>query len=378
MLSGLAVVERTRANLPLTLKYRPRRFEEVTGQRHVRLVLSRMLHNEDIRPAMLFYGSKGTGKTTMARLFVAALNCEKEDPTSRPCGSCSTCEQIALGQSSDVTEVDAASSGLVEDVRELRQSLQFAPQSRYRCLVLDEAHELTQRGFQTLLKTLEEPPPNTVFILATTERTRIPDTILSRCLSLEFRRLTTVQLAARLRQIADGEGLEVSDELLAAIAARADGAARDAVGLLDQARLVCVRTPEQLAALLGEVDHGAAILAALAPDRTGWVDYDAAFAAVSDALYAAPRPAAVVASLVAALRRLVAAQGARTPLEAGLASVAEVVPPDRAVAGMRAVWDFHVRIASALDSDAALDLLIVRLGEALAGAARPGDSARRS
>jgi len=244
--------------------------------------------------------------------------------------------------------------------------------------VLDEAHELTQRGFQTLLKTLEEPPPNTVFILATTERTRIPDTILSRCLSLEFRRLTTVQLAARLRQIADGEGLEVSDELLAAIAARADGAARDAVGLLDQARLVCVRTPEQLAALLGEVDHGAAILAALAPDRTGWVDYDAAFAAVSEALYAAPRPAAVVTSLVAALRRLVAAQGARTPLEAGLASVAEVVPPVRAVAGMRAVWDYHARIASVLDSDAALDLLIVRLGEALAGAPRPGDSARRS
>ena len=280
-------------DLPLTLKYRPRCFNEVTGQRPVRLVLQRMLQTGNIRPALLFFGSRGTGKTSLARVLVAALNCEKEDPTARPCGSCSTCEQTALGQSADVTEVDAASSGLVDDVRALRESLQFAPHGRYRCQILDECHELTAKGFQTLLKTLEEPPPNTIFILATTERSRVPDTILSRCLSLEFRRLTVAQLTERLRQIADAESIDASDELLAAIASRADGAARDAVGLLDQARLVHVQTPAQLAELLGEVDHGASILAALAPDPAGTVDYDAAFAAASAALYAAPRPAAL-------------------------------------------------------------------------------------
>jgi DNA polymerase III gamma/tau subunit len=217
-----------------------------------------------------------------------------------------------------------------------------------------------------------------VFILATTERSRVPDTILSRCLSLEFRRLTVAQLTERLRQIADAESIDASDELLVAIAARADGAARDAVGLLDQARLVHVQTPAELAELLGEVDHGASILAALAPDPAGTVDYDVAFAAASAALYAAPRPAAVVGSLVAALRRLVASQGARTAPDPRLVALADAISPQRATAGMRAVWDYHVRIAPALDSDVALDLLIVRLGEALAGAARPGDSARKS
>lgn len=364
--------------LPLTLKYRPRRFADITGQAAAHLVLQQMVRTDSVRPALLFHGSRGTGKTSCARILAAALNCEKDDPAVRPCGGCATCEAVTAGQSADVTEVDAASSGNVDDVRELRQSLQFAPQSRYRVLVLDEAHELTAKGFQTLLKTLEEPPPQTVFVLATTELMRIPDTIASRCLALEFRKLTVPQIATRLRQVADAEGLEASDELLAAIASRADGAARDAVGLLDQARLVHVETPQQLAALLGEADHGAKILAALTPDPAGTVDYQAAFAAAHEALGAAPRPAAVVSAVVEALRSLLVAQGGVAGSDPALVALAEAISPARAVAGMRAVWDYYVRVQPASDPYAAMDLLIVRLGEALAGASQPGGSARKT
>lgn len=312
----------------------------------------------------------------MARILVAALNCEKDDVSARPCGACPTCVAVSVGQSSDVVEVDAASSGLVDDVRELRALVQYAPHGRYRAIILDEVHEMSAKGFQTLLKTLEEPPPDTVFILATTELGRVPDTIASRCLSLEFRKLTSSQLASRLRQVAAAEGIPASDELLVAIAARADGAARDAVGLLDQVRLVGVQTPQQLGTLLGETDHGSRILAALTPDAAGTVNYEAAYEATEEALCAAPRPAAVVTSVVTALRRLLAAQGAGQAPDPALATLVETIPPARVVASMRAVWDFYVRVQPATDSTAALDLLVVRLGEALAGVTTPGASAR--
>ena len=321
-----------------------------------------------------------THNTTLARIFAAALNCEKDDVSARPCGRCAPCEAVAAGHSADVIEVDAASSGLVDDVRKLRQSLQFASAARYRAMILDEAHELTDRGFQTLLKTLEEPPENTIFILVTTERDRVPDTIQSRCLSLEFRKLTSVQIRARLRQIADAEGLTeqglAPEELLTAIAERANGAARDAVGLLDQARLVGVRSSAQLAALLGEVDHGVRVLTALAPDGAGTVDYPAAFVAVSEALRSAPRAAVVVGSVVAALRVLLAGQGDTAPMTGGLAELALRIPPQRAAYAMRVIWDFYARVGGVAEGQAGLDLLVVRLGEALAGSATPGASVR--
>lgn len=361
---------------PLTLKYRPRRFEDVAGQNVPRLVLQRMLERQQIRPVLLFWGHMAVGKTSMARILAAALNCEKGDIVSRPCGQCDSCEAVVAGRSVDVTEVDAASSGLVNDVRELRSSLQFAPQSRYRVCVLDEVHELTARGFQTLLKTLEEPPERTVFVLVTTERNSVPETIQSRCLSLEFRRLTVSQLTGRLRQVASAEGLEASDELLAAIAARSDGAARDAVGLLDQVRLVGVQTPEQLIRMLGEVDHGSAILAALAPDFAGTVDYSAAFEAVSVALSGSPRAAVVVSAVVSSLRALLAAQGSGEPLPPELAALAQRISPARAAAALRVIWDYHVRVGSVAEAQAGMDLLVVRLGEALSGTKVPGGSVR--
>jgi len=187
-----------------------------------------------ISHAYCFSGPRGVGKTTMARILAKALNCEK-GPTPHPCGVCDNCREIRTSSSFDVIEIDGASNNSVEDIRELRENVNFAPvKSKYKIYIIDEVHMLSTAAFNALLKTLEEPPPHIVFIFATTEVHKIPDTILSRCQKFFFKRIPVEPIVRQLRVIADREGFRISDRALYPVARAAEGSMRDAQSLLDQ------------------------------------------------------------------------------------------------------------------------------------------------
>ncbi len=218
----------------LAVKYRPRDFSDLVGQVHAAQSLKNAIEFKNIGHAYLFYGSRGVGKTSTARILAKALNCEK-GPTTEPCGVCSHCIEISKGTSMDVIEMDAASNRGIDHIRELRENVRFAPmRARYKIYIIDEVHMLTTESFNALLKTLEEPPSHVVFILATTEMHKIPETILSRCQSFAFRRFSLKEIQARLTYILKEEKKEYEEEALFPIAEKADGSMRDAISLLDQ------------------------------------------------------------------------------------------------------------------------------------------------
>ncbi|HNY31264.1 MAG TPA: DNA polymerase III subunit gamma/tau [Fibrobacteria bacterium] len=216
-------------------RWRPRRFEDMVGQEHVARTLRNSLVRGNLHHAFLFTGTRGVGKTTSARILARMLNCADEDPQKRPCGNCPSCVEIEKGSSMDVLEIDAASHTGVDDVRELREQLKYASShGKYRVVILDEVHMLSKAAFNALLKTLEEPPPHVVFILATTEVHKVPQTILSRVQRYDFRRLTPGQVRDRLAHICQVDGIEVEPEALDIVALRADGSMRDGLSLFDQ------------------------------------------------------------------------------------------------------------------------------------------------
>jgi DNA polymerase-3 subunit gamma/tau len=242
----------------LARKWRPQRFEDVVGQDHVIRTLRNAIESERIANAYLFVGPRGIGKTSIARIFAKALDCKK-GPTTTPCGKCDACREIAAGSSLDVMEIDGASNNGVDQVRDLRDSVKFAPAAgKYKIYIIDEVHMLSAAAFNALLKTLEEPPPHVKFIFATTEPEKILPTILSRCQRFDLRRIPDTLIAARLEAVAAEEGIEADGAALQAIARMAEGGLRDAESALDQLVSFCGKkiAEEDVLSVFGLVSRG--------------------------------------------------------------------------------------------------------------------------
>ena len=219
----------------LARKWRPRRFSELVGQRHVVQALTNALDAQRVHHAFLFTGTRGVGKTTVARILAKCLNCES-GPSSTPCGKCTSCEEIDAGRHVDLIEVDAASRAKVDETRELMSNVQFAPtRARFKVYLIDEVHMFSDASFNALLKTLEEPPEHVKFLLATTDPQRMPVTVLSRCLQFSLKRLPVEQIVERLEVILNAEAIPFDAAAVRALARAADGSLRDALSLLDQA-----------------------------------------------------------------------------------------------------------------------------------------------
>jgi DNA polymerase-3 subunit gamma/tau len=351
----------------LALKYRPRTFGDVVGQRPSVAVLFRMCRRGTVPGCLLLHGKHGSGKTTMARIVAKALNCAAPPGPagSWPCGQCASCRAIDADASPDVTEIDAASNGNVEQIRRVRESAQYGTLAgSYRVYIIDEAHGLSAAAFEALLKILEEPPPGTVFILITTQVKSVPATIQSRSSPFKFDPLTTEQVAGRLAEICRLEGLATEPALVAAIAEAAQGAMRDAVVRLDQVASVDVHSLEAWQELTGETDFAPGLLLATADG-----DAAAMYAAMDAALAAYGDPGHVTRELVRCLADLqvlccggpVTAQG--EALEARKALAARLGPA-RVLGAMTVLWDLHARVRIE-DRRACLQLALSQVGKAL-------------
>ncbi|RKX26447.1 MAG: DNA polymerase III subunit gamma/tau [Candidatus Zixiibacteriota bacterium] len=253
----------------LARKYRPQQFDEVIAQEHVTRTLKNALKSGRISSGYLFTGPRGTGKTTTARILAKALNCA-EGPTATPCDKCPSCKEIIASSSLDVLEIDAASNTGVDDIRTLRENVRYLPTSgKKRIYIIDEVHRLSGSAFDALLKTLEEPPPHVVFIFATTEPHKVPETIRSRTQRYDFHRVSVSDLSTHLKNIADSEKIEIDENALFTIARKADGSVRDGMSLLDQ-----------MSAFAGEKITVQSVIEALGLiERQFYFDYVAAIAA---------------------------------------------------------------------------------------------------
>ena len=242
--------------VPLYRKYRPQKLEEVVGQEHIKKALRNAIELNKISHAYLFTGPRGTGKTSTARIFAKSLNC-KEGPTINPCGVCENCVDITNSTPMDVIEIDAASNRKVEDAQNILEKVMYAPvNSRYKIYIIDEVHMLSTTAFNALLKTLEEPPKNVIFILATTEVHKVLDTIKSRCQRFDFKRITTDDIVKHLRYISDNEKINITDDALLTIAKNSAGGMRDSIALLDQLSVLDSDSPittEDINTLLGRL-----------------------------------------------------------------------------------------------------------------------------
>lgn len=351
----------------LALRYRPHRFGDVAGQTPVVAVLYRMAATGRVPVALLFEGVRGSGKTSMARILASAMNCETERGPAHewPCTTCPSCKSVAAGNSLDVMEIDAASNGTVEKIKEIKDRLLYQPAGRKTVVLLDEAHSMSQAAYNQLLKTLEEPPPDTVFVLLTTEAHKILPTVLSRCMVFSFKRLPVQVIADRLLVICGDAGLTADQELLVRIAERADGAMRDAVMLLDQLTRVGISDLARYRVLMRETDFAPALVDAMLAGEHGL-----ALERLDGVLIENADFGAIGAALVACLRDIlrllgggtVTAQGEALAARQALAAQAEA---PRVVAAMRVLWDLRIR-GGKQDPRSALELAVVMCAERLA------------
>jgi len=237
----------------LARKYRPQKFDDIVGQEHITRVLKNAIKENRIAHGYIFSGQRGVGKTTTARIFAKALNCEK-GPKEEPCNKCDSCREITGGNSIDVMEIDAASNRGIDQIRELRENIKYAPSSsKYKIYIIDEAHQITEPAWNALLKTLEEPPAHAIFIFATTSTQKIPSTILSRCQRFSFRPLSIKEISEQIEKIADKENIKIDTHAVAVIARSSGGALRDALSVFDQVISFCgtTITSQDVIAILG-------------------------------------------------------------------------------------------------------------------------------
>jgi len=323
------------AYLSLNRRWRPRAFGEVTRQEHVTRTLRNAVTQGRVAQAYLFGGRRGTGKTTMARLLAMCLNCgSAPGPTAEPCGKCESCEAISGGSSPDVIELDAASNRGIDEIRALQENVGLSPMAgRFKVYIIDEAHQMTKDAYNAFLKTLEEPPPHVVFILATTEPEKIIPTVRSRCQRFDFRPVPEPDIVERLRRVAVAEGLKVPDELLLLIARKAEGSLRDALGLLEQCVAFAGESPsvEDFLMVTGGLDRDALRkLAGLT--AAGHV---AEVVEALDAILRAGRdPAAVLGGLIGYLRDVfLAGLGARRASSGALGTAETADVPNTALDG---------------------------------------------
>jgi len=301
----------------LARKYRPQRFSEVIGQDHVTRTLRNAIEQQRIAHGYIFSGHRGIGKTTIARILAMALNCRSTDrPTPDPCGVCDSCVEIRAGSSVDVIEIDAATNRGIDEIRELREAARYRPaRDRYKIYILDEAHQITDAAFNALLKTLEEPPPHIVFMMATTQPEDIPQTIRSRCQHFSFHAVSFGEIETQLREIAGKEGIQADDEALSVLAEAGEGSMRDALSIMDQAIAGCGATlsGEQVRRLIGDVGPEAleALMAAVAGNSS-----EDALRIVDKLLTEGHNPAHLAKQLVRLLRNVLVAKvsGEESPL----------------------------------------------------------------
>lgn len=317
----------------LARKWRPRRFQDMVGQQHVLRALINALDNDRLHHAYLFTGTRGVGKTTIARIFAKSLNCER-GVGSNPCGECAACRDVDAGRFVDLIEVDAASRTKVEDTRELLENVVYAPtRGRYKVYLVDEVHMLSTSSFNALLKTLEEPPPHVKFLLATTDPQRLPATILSRCLQFNLKRMPAELITSHFRTILDAEGIRYDVPALEALAKAADGSMRDGLSLLDQAIAFGggALGEADVRAMLGTVDRAyvAVVARAVASGEPRQV-----LDAVAQVAEHAPDYASVLSELLSLWHRVAVAQAVpdappMDPAEAQLvAELAHAVTPE--------------------------------------------------
>lgn len=317
----------------LARKWRPHRFDEMVGQGHVLRALGNGLANGRLHHAYLFTGTRGVGKTTVARILAKCLNCESKGITDVPCGSCPACTEIDSGRFVDLIEVDAASRTKVEDTRDLLDNVQYAPtRGRFKIYLIDEVHMLSTHSFNALLKTLEEPPAHVKFLLATTDPQRLPVTVLSRCLQFNLKPLMPDVIADQLQHIAAAEGVEAERAAIDRLARAAEGSMRDALSLTDQALAfgqgrLAVQAVEEM---LGSIDHDF-LLELL--ERLGAVDGPGLLETVDRMAETSPDFSEALAELLAVLHQLALAQtvpdifDARTPEGGRLAALAGQLDP---------------------------------------------------
>ena len=359
----------------LARKWRPTSFEEVAGQAHVTTALRNAIQTDRIPHAILLSGPRGVGKTTIARLVARALNCEK-GPTPEPCGSCSFCTEIAEGRSTDVQEIDAASRTSVDDVREIIESIRYAPTpGKWRIYVVDEVHMLSTAAFNALLKTLEEPPPSSLFVFATTNPEKIPYTVVSRCQRHDLRRLPAAEAIARLREIAEAEGIRLSEGSLLSLAREGEGSLRDSLTLLDQLVAVGGTEPsdEQVAQILDLIDRRiltAVVAACLESDPAGAL---AAAGRAADAGIDAKRLGAALVRLLRDLTVLRVApdqpdlvEGSDAELDE-LRALAEKAEPARLRRMFRALVREQEDLTWAPEPFAVLEMALVRIATLASG-----------
>ena len=342
----------------LALKYRPRTFASVVGQPHVTPVLQAMVRSGEVVPSYVFAGAHGTGKTSTARIFAAALNCPSRSEGDA-CGECESCRAITQGSSGAVLEVDAASTGGVADVERIREICLHVPSAPFRVVIFDEAHSMSREAYNALLKMLEEPPARTVFVLVTTEPGKILKTVRSRSLPFQFRPVPLDKVAQHLWHIAGAENFDVEPELCAELALRSRGHMRDAVMSLDQCRLANIRTREQYLSVFDIPDVSIPVLRALAAG-----DLAKALSEADRFLSVSADPPLFVACLTDALVGVlqVSSGGPGTDDQRFLSGVWS---KGLLFAAIRVLWDFADRHKIEADPRSQVRLVVSRIAVAL-------------